>query len=75
MLQIAEIIKSVFIQIRRLTMKRKDIEKYTKEFLEIYKKNLSNAGLNESAQTMLIFILQQSMRDWIKKTNILMRRK
>lgn len=56
-------------------MKRKDIEKYTKEFLEIYKKNLSDAGLNESAQAMLIFILQQSMRDWIKKTNILMRRK
>lgn len=56
-------------------MKRKDIKKYTKEFLEIYKKNLSDTGLNESAQATLIFILQQSMRDWIKKTNILMRRK
>ena len=56
-------------------MKKKDIEKYTKEFLEIYKKNLSNIGLNESAQTMLISVLQQTMRDWISKTNILMRRK
>lgn len=56
-------------------MKKKDIEKYTKEFLEIYRKNLSDTGLNESAQTMLISILQQSVRDWIKKTNILMRRK
>lgn len=56
-------------------MKRKDIEKYTKEFLEIYRNNLSDTGLNESAQTMLISILQQSVRDWIKKTNILMRRK
>ena len=58
-----------------LVMKKKDIEKYTKEFLEIYKKNLSDTGLNESAQTMLISILPQSVRDWIKKTNILMRRK
>lgn len=56
-------------------MKPKDIDKYTKEFLEIYKKNLSDVGLNKSAQTMLISILQQSVRDWIKKTNILMRRK
>ena len=56
-------------------MKRKDIEKYTKKFLEIYKKNLSDTGLNESAQTMLISILQQTVRDWISKTNILTRRK
>lgn len=56
-------------------MKQKDIEKCTKEFLEIYKKNLSDAGLKESAQNMLISILQQSMRDWVKQTNILMRRK
>ena len=56
-------------------MKKKDIDEYTKEFLEIYRNNLSDTGLNESAQTMLISILQQSVRDWIKKTNILMRRK
>lgn len=56
-------------------MKQKNIEKYTKEFLEIYKKNLSGIGLNESAQVMLVSILQQTVHDWIKKQNILMRRK
>lgn len=36
-------------------MKRKDIEKYTKEFLEIYRKKLSDAGLNESAANNVDF--------------------
>lgn len=46
---------------------KRSIEEYTQQFLMLYRKNLSDAGMKEySTQKMLISILEKTAKDWLR---------